>query len=169
MGCCTTVNHFPAPHLLSVWDLIARYNIPMPTKGSCLNLITSGSNIRKLTSIKPSNAVSLLFLYYTWAGLNRITSSDSRSACHQEKWYRPFLRGVRRPNNGYCILKLKNLRSWFQHSSNIHMVGLIVLTCSCGLSNRLIRCIMYLSEQVLDRPITCERMLHLIESIAYGL
>ena len=49
------------------------------------------------------------------------------------------------------------------------MVGLIVLTDSSGLSNRLIRCILFLSEQLLDWHIWCERMLHLIELIAYDL
>ena len=41
---------------------------------------------------------------------------------------------------------------------------------SSGLSNRLIRCILFLLKQLLDVHIWCKRiMLHQIESIAYGL
>jgi len=170
MGCCTTINHFTALHLLSVWDLIARQNIPMPTKGSCLNIITSGSNIWTATSITPSKAEFILFLYYTSAGLHRIRSSNFRSVCPPENRYPPSLRGARRPNNGYHVLNLKNMQWRFQQSTKIHMVGLTVFTGSSGLSNRLIRCISYLSEQLLDLHIWCERiMLQQIESIAYGL
>ena len=170
MGCCTSVNHFTALHLLSIWDLIERWNIWMPTKGSCLNLITSGSNIRTVTLITPSKAELLLLLYYSSAGLHWIRSSNFRSACLLENRYPPSLRGARRPNNGYYVLNLKNMRWWFQQSTKIRMVGLTVLTGSSGLSNRLIRCILYLSEQLLDLHIWCERiMLHQIESITYGL
>src|SRR5882757_2334639 len=56
----------------------------MPTKGSCLNLITFGSNIRTVTSITPSKAEFLLFLYYTSAGLHQIRSSNFTSACPLE-------------------------------------------------------------------------------------
>jgi len=146
MGCCITVNHFTTLLLLSVGDLIARLNIPMPTKGSCLNLITSGSSIRKvkrMTSITPSKHEFLLFLYYTSAGPHRITSSNFRSTCHLGKHYWPFLRGARWLNNGYYVLLLKNMRWWFQQSSKIFKVGLIVLTGSSGLSNKWIRCILY--------------------------
>ena len=65
MGCYTTVNHFTTLLLLRVWDWIARWNIPMPTKGSCLQLITSGSSIRKvkrMTSITPSTNEFLVIL-----------------------------------------------------------------------------------------------------------
>ena len=110
MGCCTTVNHFTALHLLSVWDLIARWNIPMPAKGSCLNLIASRSNIRKVTSITPSKAVLLLLLYYTLAGFHQMRSCNFRSACPPEKRYRPFLRGARILSTGYYVLNLKNMR-----------------------------------------------------------
>jgi hypothetical protein len=49
------------------------------------------------------------------------------------------------------------------------MVGLIVLMGSSGLSNRLIKCILYLAEQLLDLHIWGKRIiLHQIESIAYG-
>ena len=62
------------------------------------------------------------------------------------------------------------MRWWFQQSTKIRMVGLIMLMGSSGLSNRLIRCILYLSEQFLYLHIRCERvMLHQLESIAYGL
>jgi len=64
MCCCTRVNHFTTILRLSVWDLIARQNIPMPTKGLCLKIITSGSGIRKvkrMTSITPPGEEFLLF------------------------------------------------------------------------------------------------------------
>ena len=170
MGCCTTINHFTAWHLLSIWDLIARYNIRMPTNGSCMNLITSRSTIRTVTSITPFKAEFLPFLEYTPAGLHRIRSSNPRISCPPEKQYRPSLSGARRPINGYYVLNLKNMRWWFQQCRRIRMVGLILLMGSSGLSNGLIRCILYLSEQLFDQHICCERiMLHQIESIAYGL
>jgi len=143
--------------------------ISVINRGSCLNHITCGSNIRKVASITPSKAMFLLLLYYTLARLHRIRSSNFRTACPPEKWYRPCLKGARKVNNRYYILKLKNMRWWSRQSTKIHMVGLIVLTSSSGLSNRLMRCILYLSKQLLHRHISCERMLHLTESIAYGL
>jgi hypothetical protein len=82
----------------------------MPTKGSCLNLITSGFNIPKVTSITPSKAEFLLFLYYTVGGFHRIRSSNDRSACPPGKRYLPFLHGARRLSNGYYILKFKNMQ-----------------------------------------------------------
>jgi hypothetical protein len=141
----------------------------MPTKGSCLNIIWSGSNIQTVTSITPSNAKFFLFLYYTLAGLRHIRCSNFRSACPLEQQYLPFLNGAWRLNNGHYVLKFKNLQWWFQQSTKIRMVGLIVLTGSSGLSNRLIWCILFLWEQLLDRHIWWERMLHQIGSIAYGL
>jgi len=150
MGCCTTINHLTTLHLLSVWDLIARYNIPMPNKGSCLKLIISGSNIRKvkrMTSIAPCNDELHLFLSYTSAGLHRIRSFNFRSSCQPAKQYRHFLRGAKRPNNGYHILKLKNTWWWFQQKSKMFMVGLIVLTGSSGWSNRPIKSLLYPLEQ----------------------
>jgi hypothetical protein len=170
MGCCTTVNYFTALHLLSVWDLIARYNIWMPTKRSCLNVITAGSNIWTVTLITLSNTEFRLFLYYSSAGLHRIRSSNFWSVSPPENPYPRSLRGARRPINGYYDLNLKNMRWWFLQSTKIRMVGLIVLMRSFGLSNRLIRCILYLSEQLFNLHIWSERiMLHQIESIAYGL
>jgi hypothetical protein len=112
-GCWITIKHFTTLLLLSIWDLIARYNIPMPTKESCLKLITSGSSICKvmrMTSISRSNDKFLLFLYFTSAALNRIRSSNFRSALKLVKHYRPFLTGARRHNDGYYLLKLKNMR-----------------------------------------------------------
>jgi hypothetical protein len=110
MGCRTTFNHFTVLHLLSVWDLIARYNIPMQTKGSYLNLITSGSNIRKVTLIIPSKAEFLLFHYYTLAGLCRIRSSNFRNTCPPEKRYLPCLNSARRLSNEYYVLNFKNMQ-----------------------------------------------------------
>ena len=141
----------------------------MPTKGSCLNIITSGHNIRTVTSITLSKAEFLLFLYYTSAGPHQIRSSSLSSPCPLDKWYRPVLRGARRLNNGYYILKLKNMRWWFYHSTKINIVCLIVLTGSSGLSNRLIRPILKLLEQLLDQHIWSESMLHQTETIVYGL
>jgi len=80
LGCSTTVNQSTAQQLLSVWDLVARYNLPMPTKGLCLNLITSGSNLWKVTYITPSQARFLVFLYSTLSQLRRIRSTNFRSA-----------------------------------------------------------------------------------------
>jgi len=104
MGCCTTVNDFTTLLQLSVWDLIARLHLPMPTKGSCLKLIPSGFSIckvKRMTLITPSKNRFLLFLYYTSAGLHQIKSSNFRSTCKSGKEYWPFLRGARRLNNGY--------------------------------------------------------------------
>jgi len=144
----------------------------MPTKGSCLKLMRSGSSIhkvRRMTLITPSKVEFLVFLYYTSAGLLRIRSFNSRSTCQPGKHYWPFTRGARRLNNGYYVLKLKNTQWWFQHSSMILMVGLIVLMCSSRISNKWTRCILYLLERLLDQPISCWRMLHWAASIAYGL
>jgi len=88
MGCWTTVNYVTALYLLIVWDLIASLNIPMQTKGSCLNLISSGFNVwrvKGMTSISSSKAEFLLSLYYTLAGLHRLRSSNVRSAYQPEK------------------------------------------------------------------------------------
>jgi len=89
----------------------------MPTNGSCINLIRSGSNIRTVTSITPSKAVFLFFKYYTSAGLHRIRSSNFRSSCPPEKHYWPFLPGARRLNNESSILNLNNMWRWFQTKS----------------------------------------------------
>jgi len=144
----------------------------MPTNGSCLKVITSGSSIRKvkkMTSITPSKDAFLLLLYYTSAGLDRIRSSNVRSARPPEKHYPPFRRSARILSNGYYILKVKNMRWWLQKSSMILMVGLIGLTGSFGLKNKWIRCILYPLEQELDWRIQCGRMLPPAASIAYGL
>jgi hypothetical protein len=104
MRCCITVHHFTTLLLLNVCDLIARYNIPMTIKGSCLKLIASVSSIgkvKRMTSIKPSKDELFLFLYYTTAGLHRIRSSNfsspsNVSSPHQMgKHYRPFPSGVK--------------------------------------------------------------------------
>jgi len=168
-GCHTTVNHFTTLHLLSIRDMIARWNILILTKGSCLNLMISGSIIWKVTLISPSNAEFLLVQHHTVAGLHLISSSNFRSTFLPEKRYWHCLRGARRLNTGYFILKLKIMQWWFQQSTKIGMVGPIVLTGSSGLSKRLIWCILFLSEQLLDWHTGCESMLHQIESIAYGL
>jgi len=144
----------------------------MPTKRSCLKLITSGFSTRKvqrMTSITSSEDEFLLFVYYTSAGLHRIWSSNFKSACELGKQYRPFLRGAQRLNNGYYILTFKNMQRWFELSSKIFMVGLIVLTGASRLSNRQIRCILYLFEQQLDQHSWCGWMWQQAASIAYGL
>jgi len=146
MGCCITVNHFTTWLLLSVSNLISRENVPMPTKGSCLKLITSWSSIRRvkrMTSITTSKDEFHLFLYYTSVGLHQIRSSNFSSGCQPTTQYWTFRRGARILSYGYCILKLKNTRWWFQQSTKIFMVGLIVLTGASRLSNRRIRCILY--------------------------
>ena len=153
MGCYTNINQFTALQLLSIWNLIARQNLPMPTKGSYLNLITSGSNIWTFTSITPSITMLLLFQYYTLAELHGITSSNFRSACPLENHYQPFQRGVRILNNIYYVLKLRNMRWWFQQRTKIHMVGLIVLMSSFRYSNTLIQCILFQLEQLFERQI----------------
>jgi len=171
MDCCTTINNFTALHLLCIWDLIAPYNIPMPTKGSYLKLITSGSSIRKvkgMTSITPSKDEFLSFLDYTSDGCYRIRSSNFSSACRPGTQYWHFLRVAKRLNNGYYILKFKNTQWWFQQSSKIVIVGLIVLTGSSGLSNRQIWCIIYPFKRLLDQHIWCGRMLQWAVSIADG-
>jgi len=114
MGCCTTITHFTALHLLSIWDLIARLNIPMPTKGSCLNLITSGSKIQTVTSKKLSRAEFLLLQDYTSPGLHQIRSSNVRSSCPPESRYQLIPSGATRLTNGYYVLNLKNVWWWFQ-------------------------------------------------------
>jgi hypothetical protein len=172
MGCCRTASHFTALHQLSIWNLIARQNISMPTKGSCLKLITSGPRIRKvkrMTLITPSMDEFLLFLYYTTAGLHQIGSSNFRCACKPPKQYRLFLTCARRLNNGYYILKSKNMRQWFQISSKICNVSLIVLTTSSRSSNRWIKCTLYLLEKVLNHNVWCGRIQRGAASITYGL
>jgi len=110
------------------------------------------------------------FLYYTSARLHRIRSSNFRSAWPPDNRYPPSQRGARRRSNGYYVLNLKIMRWSFQHSTMIRMVGLTVFMGSSGLSNWLTRCILYLSEQLLDLHISCTRiMLHQIESTAYDL
>jgi len=160
MSCCTTVNHLTALHLLSICYWIARENLPMPIKWSCQNLITSGSNLRTVTLITPSKAEFHLFLYYTLDGHYWISSSNFRSAYPPDKRYRPFLGGATWVMKGYYVLKLKNMRWWVQQSTKICMVGLIVLMSSSRLKNRLIRCLLHQSEQLLDRHIWCSRGLH---------
>jgi hypothetical protein len=157
---------------LSVWDLIARWNIPMPTTESCLMLITSGSRIhrvKRLTSITPSRAEFIQFLYCTSAGLHQIRSCTFKSACQPGKQYWPFRRGARRLNNGYNVLNLKYMQWWLLKSTKISMVRLIVLTDSSRLSNRRARCILFLLESLLDCQLWWERMHYQIASIAYGL
>ena len=165
----TTVNHFAALHLVSVWDLITRWNTRMPFTGSGLNLITFSSDMWKANLMTASKAELLLFWYFTSVGHQRMRCSEFRSSLVPGTHYRAFLRGARRLNDGYYIFKLKKMQRRFQQCSKICMVGLIVLTGSSGLSNRLIWCIQYLSELLLDQQIWCEWMLHQIGSIAYGL
>jgi len=169
MGCHTIIKDFTPIHLLSIWDLIATYNLPMPTKGLGLNLTTSGSNIQKVNSRTPSEAEFLLFLCYTRARFPRIGSSNFRTACPSEKQYWPFQNNARKPNNGYYICKFRNMQRWFQHSTKIHMDGRIVLMGSSELLNRVIWCLMNRLEKLLDQHIWCDRMLHQIGSIAYCL
>jgi hypothetical protein len=95
--------------------------------------------------------------------------SNFGSLCLPEKRYQPFLQGGSTLNNRYFVLKLRNVRWRFQQSTKIRMVRLIVLTGSSGLSNSVIRCILYLLEHWLNQHICCERILHLIQSIVYGL
>jgi len=60
----------------------------MPTKGSCLKLLTSGSSkckVKRMTLITPSKIEFLVFPYYTSAGLRRIRSSNFRNSCQPGK------------------------------------------------------------------------------------
>jgi len=144
----------------------------MPAKGLCLNLITSGSNIWNMEGmilITPFKTEFLHFLYYSSTGLHRIRSSNFRSACQPEIHYQPFWKDARRFNSGYDVHKLKNMWCWLQQNTKIYTFGLIVLMGSSKLSNRLIRCILYPSEQSLNWYILSERMLHQIELIVYAL
>jgi hypothetical protein len=97
MGCGITVNHVPTLYVLSIWDLIATYNIPMPTKGSCLKPLTSDSsicNVKRMHLITPSkDEIHLLLCYSTSAGLHRIRSSKFRMTCQLGNHYWPFLSG----------------------------------------------------------------------------
>jgi hypothetical protein len=61
-----------------------------------------------------------------------------------------FLRDASWLNNGYYILKFKTTQWWLQQNIKIRMVRLIVLTGSLRLPNRLLTCILYLSEQVFN-------------------
>jgi len=117
-----------------------------------------------MTLITPSNAEFFHSLYNCVAGLHQIRSSNFRSACPPETTYQPSLRGARRLINGYYVHKLENLQS-----IQFGMLGLLVLTASSWMSKRLSKCILYLSEQLLDGHIWWERMLQKIESIPYGL
>jgi len=101
MGYCTTINYCNALYLMTIWDWIGRYNIPMPTKRSYTNLITSRFNFQKVDPLTCSQAMSVVFPYYTAAGLFRIRSFNSSSTCPIEHPYWSLLRGVRRLNNGY--------------------------------------------------------------------
>jgi len=84
-------------------------------------------------------------LYFSSTPPNHILEFQK---CFQPgKQYWPFLSGARSLSNGYYVLNLKNTRWWFQRSTKIFMVGLIVLTGSSGLSNKRIWCILYLLEQ----------------------
>ena len=132
------------------------HNIWVPYTGSDLDNTFQG--------LVPSVPV----LYFSWTPPHQNLQFQEHLPARNP--YRPPLRGARRPNNGNYVLNLKNMLWWFQQSTKICMVGLVVLTGSSGLSNRLIRCILYLSEQLLDLHIWCGSiLLHQIESIAYGL
>jgi hypothetical protein len=144
----------------------------MPTKGSCLKLITSGfriSKVKRITSKIPSKDKFLLFLYYTSAGLHCIRSCNFTSIFRPGKIHHPFPRGARTHNNGYYVFKLNNTRWWFQLTTKIFVVGLIVLMGSSWLSNRWIRCIVYILQQQWDHNIWCVRILQCKALIAYGL
>jgi len=130
MACWTTINHFTALDLFRDWDLIARQNIRMRTKGSCLNPTRSGSNTWSATSITPSKLVFLCLLNYPLAGLHWSRCSDFRNPCRQEEWYPPFRRGDWSLNTADFVLKLKTMWWKFQHSTMIHLSWLIVLTGS---------------------------------------
>jgi len=97
-------------------------------------------------------------LFFSWT--RRTRSSNSRSDCPPEKRYQPYPQGARRLSNRYYVLKFKNMYWWFQQSTKIRMVGLIVLTGSSGLPNRLIWCIVYLLKQLSDQHNCYKRMLH---------
>ena len=144
----------------------------MPTKGSCLQLITSGSTmwrVKRMTSITPSKDQFLLSLCYTSAGLHHIRSFNISRACPAENQYRPVLWGASSFTSGCHVLKLNKMWWWLLQRTKIHIVGLIMLTGSSGLSNRLIQCILSLVEQLLDRHILSEIMLHKVESRMSGL
>lgn len=119
----------------------------------------------KVTLITPSKAEFILFLYHALAGLCKIRSSNLRSLCLCEIQYWPFPPGAWRLNNGYWVLRFKNMQWWFQQCTMICLVELIVQKDSSGLSNRLIRRILYLLEQLFDRHICYKRMLYQLGSI----
>lgn len=113
MGYYTTVTHFAVLLLLSIWNFIARHNMPMLTKWSCLNVKRAGFNTPKVntkTVITPSNIKFLLFQNYTLAGLHQIWFFNTRYSCQLEKQNYPLQRGAKRLNNEYNILKLQNVQ-----------------------------------------------------------
>jgi hypothetical protein len=138
---------------MSIGTFITMLNTRMPTKWSYNNLITCGSNIRKVTLITPSQADFFLFMYYTFAELYRIISCIFRSACQREKRHWPGVLGASRINNGYYVLTFENIDCCVLPSTTLHIVELIVLTGQSGLWNRLIWSILYLLEQLLDQYI----------------
>jgi len=71
-------------------------------------------------------------VYYTSAGIYWIRSSNFRSSCQLGRLYRPFQRRESRLNSGYYIPQFKNMWWWFQKSTKIIMVGLIVQMGSSG-------------------------------------
>ena len=110
----------------------------------------------------------LPILYPSWTAPNQIL--QIREPLSARKSISTLSRRCKKTHNGYYVLNLKNMRWWFQQSTEISMVGLILLTGSSGLSNRLIRCILYLSEQLLDLHIWCGRIMpQLIQLIVYCL
>jgi hypothetical protein len=169
IGYHTTVNYFTATHLLSIWDLIAWWSKPMPDKAACLNLIISESDMWKIPSITPAKTEFLFFQCYTLARHLWTRSIMFRSACPSHDRYRPFVRDARIINIGYYVLMLKIIRWWFQQNSNICIDELIALMGRSGLSYRLMRCTLYLFEQMLDRHIWWKWILHQIWLGAYGV
>jgi len=141
----------------------------MRMKGLCLNFKTCGSNIQKVTLITPSKVKFHLIQYYIITELHPIRQSYFSSPGPPDIPSCPFLKGVWRFKSGYFILKPKIIQLWFRQCTQIGIVGLMVLAGSAGLSNRVIRCIVYLLHQLLYKHIWCERMLYQIQSLVYGL
>ena len=75
-------------------------------------------------------------LYFCWTPLNQILQFQRRLPAGN--MILTFSKGARELNNGYYVLKVNNIWWGFQQSTKIRMVGLIVLTGSSRLSNRLI-------------------------------
>jgi len=141
----------------------------MPMEELCLNLITPGSKIHQVTSITPSSADFLYFLYFTWAAYHLIGSLIFRYASQLAKQEQLFLNGTHWSNNVYYIVMRMFMQSQLQRILFTNNTGLNVLTGIPRLSNKPEGCILSPLKQLCKWDTLSESMLNQTELISDGL